>query len=141
MQHPTIDTTVPLTPRQRKIVRLHHQGYSRAELLSALDISEATLKWHVTRIRRHLPEFLRPASFHQPRSPFTTRELQITRLIAAGFHDQAIAHALRIARRTVRFHLENLFAKTATRCRTEMAFKASILANQIATSVPDGEAA
>ena len=141
MPHPTSHTTVPLTPRQRTIVRLHHQGYNRAELLSALGIREATLRWHVTRIRRYLPEFLRPASFHQPCSPLTTRELQIARLIAAGFHDQAIAHALRITRRTVRFHLDNLFAKTATRCRTEMAFKTLMLDNPLATRVSDGEAA
>lgn len=141
MLHSTRSTPVPLTPRQHTIVQLHNQGYSRDELLRALGIGEATLRWHVTRIRRHLPEFLRPASFHQPRSPLTTRERQIARLIAAGFHDQAIAHALRIARRTVRFHLENLFAKTATRCRTEMAFKTLMLDNPLAIGVSDGEAA
>jgi DNA-binding CsgD family transcriptional regulator len=140
MPHSTNYTTVPLTLHQRKIVRLHDQGYSREELLRALAISEATLKWHVTRIRRHLPEFLRPVSFHQGHVRLTTRELQIARLIAAGFHDQAIAHALQIARRTVRFHLENLFAKTATQCRTDMA-TTLILKNQIAICVSDGEAA
>ena len=49
----------------------------------------------------------------------TTRELEILKLLRTGLTNKEIAYQLRIAERTVRFHVENLLAKLNARNRPE----------------------
>jgi DNA-binding NarL/FixJ family response regulator len=49
----------------------------------------------------------------------TTRELEILKLLRQGLTNKEIAYQLRIAERTVRFHVENLLEKLQARNRPE----------------------
>ena len=49
----------------------------------------------------------------------TTRELEILKLLRQGLTNKEIAYQLRIAERTVRFHVENLLEKLNARNRPE----------------------
>jgi DNA-binding NarL/FixJ family response regulator len=53
--------------------------------------------------------------------PFTPREKQVLELAARGLTNKEIARRLRISDRTVQFHLNSIFNKTATFSRTEAA--------------------
>jgi DNA-binding NarL/FixJ family response regulator len=53
--------------------------------------------------------------------PFSPRELQVLTLAAGGLTNKEIAHRLGLSERTVQFHLNSVFAKTATSSRTEAA--------------------
>jgi DNA-binding NarL/FixJ family response regulator len=57
----------------------------------------------------------RPAAPH----PFTPREAQVLALAAEGLTNKEIAYRLGISERTVQFHLNSVFNKTATSSRTE----------------------
>lgn len=54
---------------------------------------------------------------------FTTRELEVLRLIVAGERDLEIAEHLGISLRTVKNHVQNLKDKTGMRNRTELAVR------------------
>ena len=54
-------------------------------------------------------------------SDLTPRELEILQLVLAGKTNKAIAHEVRISRRTVEFHLDNIYAKTGVRTRLMVA--------------------
>jgi DNA-binding NarL/FixJ family response regulator len=50
-------------------------------------------------------------------SSFTPRELEILRLILAGFTNKAIAAEICISEKTVEFHLDNIYTKIGVRTR------------------------
>jgi DNA-binding CsgD family transcriptional regulator len=54
-------------------------------------------------------------------SPLTRRQAQVAALVARGLTNEQIAHQLDIAPRTVRKHLEDVFAATGCRNRTAVA--------------------
>ena len=51
--------------------------------------------------------------------PFSPRELQVLGLAATGLTNKEIAYRLGISERTVQFHVNSIFNKTATESRTE----------------------
>lgn len=51
----------------------------------------------------------------------TERELTVLRAVAAGLSNKAISQRLWVSQHTVKFHLTNIFRKTATANRTEAA--------------------
>ncbi|HJR81088.1 MAG TPA: LuxR C-terminal-related transcriptional regulator [Anaerolineales bacterium] len=51
-------------------------------------------------------------------SDLTSRELEILQLVLAGYTNQAIAQKIRISRKTVEFHLDNIYTKIGVRTRT-----------------------
>lgn len=51
--------------------------------------------------------------------PFSPRELEVLTLTARGLTNKEIAYRLRLSERTVQFHLNSVFNKTATNSRTE----------------------
>lgn len=53
--------------------------------------------------------------------PFTARELEIARLVAAGDSNPEIARALFLSRKTVERHVSNILQKLGARNRTELA--------------------
>ena len=50
-------------------------------------------------------------------SDLTSRELEILRLILAGYTNKAIAAVIFISEKTVEFHLDNLYTKIGVRTR------------------------
>ena len=54
----------------------------------------------------------------------TSRELEVLRLVQAGYKNRAIAQRLKTSERTVQFHVGNLFNKLGAGSRTEMVFLA-----------------
>jgi DNA-binding NarL/FixJ family response regulator len=55
----------------------------------------------------------------QPDHPFSPREFQVLSLAAQGLTNKEIAYRLGISERTVQFHVNSIFNKTATNSRTE----------------------
>jgi DNA-binding NarL/FixJ family response regulator len=55
----------------------------------------------------------------QPAHPFSPREHQVLSLAAQGLTNKEIAYRLGISERTVQFHVNSIFNKTATNSRTE----------------------
>ena len=55
----------------------------------------------------------------QPAHPFSPREYQVLGLAAQGLTNKEIAFRLGISERTVQFHVNSIFNKTATNSRTE----------------------
>ena len=50
-------------------------------------------------------------------SDLTARELEILRLVLAGYTNKAIAAEIFISEKTVEFHLDNLYTKIGVRTR------------------------
>lgn len=50
-------------------------------------------------------------------SDLTPRELEILQLVLAGFTNEAIANEIYISRKTVEFHLGNIYAKIGVQTR------------------------
>jgi DNA-binding NarL/FixJ family response regulator len=50
-------------------------------------------------------------------SILTSRELEILRLVVAGYTNKAIAVAIFISEKTVEFHLDNIYTKIGVRTR------------------------
>ena len=50
-------------------------------------------------------------------SDLTVRELEILRLVLAGYTNKAIAAEIFISEKTVEFHLDNLYTKSGVRTR------------------------
>lgn len=59
--------------------------------------------------------------------PLTERELQVLRLIAAGFSNQQIARELTIAASTAKRHISNIYGKLDVHSRTQAVAKAKAL--------------
>ena len=57
--------------------------------------------------------------------PMTPREREVLRLLAAGYSNREIAHALFIAEGTVKNHVSNILTKMAVRDRTRAVIKAA----------------
>jgi DNA-binding NarL/FixJ family response regulator len=56
--------------------------------------------------------------------PLTEREIQVVRLMAGGYSNGEIAHALGVAEGTIKNHVSNILAKFAARDRTRAVLKA-----------------
>ena len=54
-----------------------------------------------------------------PDHPFSPREHEVLTLAAGGLTNKEIAYRLGISERTVQFHINSIFNKTATNSRTE----------------------
>jgi DNA-binding NarL/FixJ family response regulator len=63
--------------------------------------------------------FQAPPEQAQPVHPFSPREHQVLSLAAQGLTNKEIAFRLGISERTVQFHINSIFNKTATNTRTE----------------------
>lgn len=56
---------------------------------------------------------------------FTSREIDVLRMLVAGLSDREIAENLDISFHTVRFHLNSMLAKTGSTSRTDLAIRAA----------------
>ena len=52
---------------------------------------------------------------------FSSREIEVLKLMAAGFRNKAIASSLSIAEKTVERHIQSIYAKIGVSNRTEAA--------------------
>jgi two-component system NarL family response regulator len=75
----------------------------------------------VTYFPKHIVERL---NSRRSRPDLTTREMEILELVAKGFTNKEIAHALRVSQFTVRNHLNKITSKLEVADRTEAAFVA-----------------
>lgn len=60
----------------------------------------------------------------RPDESLTSRELEVLRLVARGFHNKEIAQALSVSIRTVEGHLNAIFIKLSVESRTEAVVRA-----------------
>ena len=56
--------------------------------------------------------------------PLTEREIEVVRLMAGGYSNGEIAHALGVAEGTIKNHVTNILSKFAARDRTRAVLKA-----------------
>lgn len=75
--------------------------------------------------RKVVEAFQRPTAQSDPQHDLSDRERQVLELLSQGLADKQIAAELHISSRTVRFHLEHIYAKLHVRSRTEAAVKHS----------------
>jgi DNA-binding NarL/FixJ family response regulator len=75
--------------------------------------------------RKVVEAFQRPAAQADPQHELSDREREVLELLSQGLADKQIAAELHISPRTVRFHLEHIYAKLHVRSRTEAAVKHS----------------
>ena len=54
-----------------------------------------------------------------PPHPFSPRELEVLTLAANGLTNKEIAYRLGLSERTIQFHMNSVFNKSATNSRTE----------------------
>jgi DNA-binding NarL/FixJ family response regulator len=72
------------------------------------------------RVRQHLDE-LRSLTAGETGAPLTGRQTQVVALVALGLTNEQIGRRLGLSPRTVRKHLECLFARTGATSRTQLA--------------------
>lgn len=86
--------------------------------------SSSTTRPRVTRGPRPDASRLADSLRDRPQAPtplrLTSRERQIARLVARGYSDKVIAHALTISENTVRTHLSRLYAREGVAGRVDL---------------------
>ncbi|OMC13548.1 LuxR C-terminal-related transcriptional regulator [Mycobacterium sp. SP-6446] len=128
-----------LTPREQEVLPLVVAGLSDKEIADRLVVSARTAEVFVGRLLRKLGVKSRTALGRAARqrgiggtgsqadgppslqSAPTPRERDVLALVAAGRTNKQIARELRIAQRTVEFHVEHLLMKLEAKNRTELA--------------------
>jgi DNA-binding NarL/FixJ family response regulator len=90
-------------------------------------------------VARRLTASLRAAPRDDAAAEFTSRELQVLRLLGAGEANKAIAGALDISERTARTHVSNILAKLGLSSRTQAALWAA--REGLAGAPPEGQPA
>ncbi|MFJ9566101.1 response regulator transcription factor [Streptomyces fuscichromogenes] len=132
-----------LTCRESDVVRLLAWGLSNRLIARRLDISEKTVKNHLSSIycktgatgRTQAALYARHAgltgpgqaalSAPAPAGPaLTARERGVLRLLAWGLSNRLIARRLDISEKTVKNHLSSIYCKTGAADRTQAALYA-----------------
>jgi DNA-binding NarL/FixJ family response regulator len=76
-----------------------------------------------------------------PREPLTEREAEVVRLMAGGYSNKEIAHALGTAEGTIKNHVSSILAKFGVRDRTRAVLKALeaglLHCPQVASQIPE----
>jgi DNA-binding NarL/FixJ family response regulator len=93
------------------------KGVSSEQILDAIH----SVHQGITYFPKHILERL---NSRRSRPDLTRREMEILELIARGFTNKEIAHALRLSQFTVRNHLNKITSKLEVADRTEAAFVA-----------------
>lgn len=75
--------------------------------------------------RKVVEAFQRPGAQPDAEQELSDREREVLELLSQGMADKQIAGELQISSRTVRFHLEHIYAKLHVRSRIEAAVKHS----------------
>lgn len=105
-----IDLLVQLEPQLQGRIRLYVQ-----RLLTASGLRMTTAP------------YLIESSVYPFVEPLSERELEVVRLLAAGFSNQEIAYKLIVTLNTIKTHLKNIYAKLAVNSRTQAIARARSL--------------
>jgi two-component system, NarL family, response regulator LiaR len=98
---------------------------SPAELLQAIrEVQRGDSFLDPVVARKLIQELNRPQELPPTPDPLSEREVEVIRLIAAGYTNQEIADALIISERTVRNHVGNILSKLHLANRTQAALYA-----------------
>lgn len=76
------------------------------------------------RVARGVKETAAAIPALDPMDPLTEREIEVLRLVAAGYSNQEIAAALGVAEGTLKNHVSSILSKMGVRDRTRAALKA-----------------
>jgi DNA-binding CsgD family transcriptional regulator len=96
-----------------QILELHRQGVPSLDIAHRLNVAQATIHYHVRKMRREAADTGRPMSRSIPKNArFTvdTRE-RVAALLAQGVSRVEIARRLRISKQTVSYHARRLGAR------------------------------
>jgi len=125
-----------LTNAQYRVVELVAQGMFNKQIADELEISECTVKVHVTKVlksgnlrsrtelaakwlsRKESAPSRRPPSLF---ATLTSAQYRIVVLVAQGMFNKQIADELKISESTVKVHISNVLKRTNLRSRTELA--------------------
>jgi DNA-binding NarL/FixJ family response regulator len=119
-----------------KCMALGAKGYLRKDvslesLIAAIDTVAAGETWLqpaiTTKVIEHSTRFLRDENFNQDESlieKLTAKELQVLRLVAAGFSNYEISISLHKSQGTIRNTVSSILAKLRVRDRTRAVLKA-----------------
>lgn len=94
------------------------------EAIRAAHRGEARLHPDITRMLMEKVSSLPGMGREEPAEPLTERELEVVRLVARGYHNQAIAQELVISDKTVKTHISNILGKLNLEDRTQLAIYA-----------------
>jgi DNA-binding CsgD family transcriptional regulator len=111
---------VGLSPRQQEILDLAKRGKKPADIMAALEISEADFERDVAALQMYSAR----KSALQGARRLTKREIEVLSLIAQGHSSKEAAETLYVSKRTVDFHLANVYDKLQVKNRVQ-AFRAA----------------
>jgi len=121
-----------LTPKQQKIVELLLAGCDNQEIADQLGIAARTVKAHFNRMflrwqirggykRTKLAMMFAVPDTQVFRSQLTSRQQEITRLVAQGLKNDEIAASMGTSELTIKNRLRDVFDETGMSNRTELA--------------------
>ncbi|MEV0639914.1 response regulator transcription factor [Streptomyces sp. NPDC050619] len=128
-----------LTCRETAVLRLLAQGLPNRLIARRLEISEKTVRNHLSSVylkigaadRTQAALFAQRMGLTEPRDPersatpsLTAREVGVLRLVARGFTNRLIARRLEISEKTVKNHLSGIYLKIGAAGRTQAALYA-----------------
>lgn len=95
------------------------------ELIRAIrDVNRGEASLHPSIARRLLLELSRPTTLPPSPEPLSEREVEVLRLVAKGYSNEAIAEALDLSERTARGHVSAILSKLHLANRTQAALYA-----------------
>jgi DNA-binding NarL/FixJ family response regulator len=114
----------PLASLQNALTLLIEQAQAYERALPSNNYAARAAVAALTRLARQAQgEALSLADTFQPQEtsehPFSPREHEVLTRAAEGLTNKEIAYRLGISERTVQFHINSIFNKTATNSRTE----------------------
>jgi len=114
----------PLASLQNALTLLIEQAQAYEHALPSNNYAARAAVAALTRLARQAQsEAISLADTFQPQGnsehPFSPREHEVLTLAAEGLTNKEIAYRLGISDRTVQFHINSIFNKTATNSRTE----------------------
>jgi LuxR family maltose regulon positive regulatory protein len=121
-----IDEGAPIAQLLQQGLRAPHWGQAPSSSQSVRQYAEWLLKGaYAEGIERHTDAPAPSIHFSVPDSePLTERELDVLRLLVAGYSNQAIARELVVAVGTVKRHVNNLFGKLRVQSRLQAVARA-----------------
>jgi len=120
-----VDSNEPLTELQKSLDELVKQAKAYERALPSNNYAARAAVAALTRLAKKaqseavsLADSLEAGQTSE--HPFSPREHEVLTLAADGLTNKEIAYRLGISERTVQFHINSIFNKTATNSRTEV---------------------
>jgi DNA-binding NarL/FixJ family response regulator len=105
-----------LSKREKQVEELILRGMQRKPMAIALQISEYTLKLHISRI-------LRKREIRNRNMELSKREKEVEELILTGMRRKQMALVLQISEHTVKLHISKILKKRKARSMVELAIR------------------